>query len=75
MPGEKKPPASLDVGDWVVIAFLFAFAITGAVYVFRHPSEINFAAWIGTLSVSGGVFHWLRVRDSKQVDAPGEGPQ
>jgi hypothetical protein len=70
MAGEKTP-ASLDAGDWVVITFIFGFAIAGAVYVFRHPSEVNFGAWIGTLSVSGGIFHWLRVRDSKQADACG----
>lgn len=70
MAGEKKPAASLDTGDWIVITFIFAFAITGAFYIFKNPSREVFGLWVGTLATSGGVFHWLRVRDSKTGDAP-----
>lgn len=59
---------SLDRGDYIVIAFIFSFSITGAVYLFRHPSDMNFAAWLGVLTVAGGIFHWLRVKDQKQAD-------
>ena len=59
----------LDCGDWVVVAFLFAFSATGAAYIFGHPSDVNFVTWTGVLGVAGGVFHWLRVRDQKQADA------
>lgn len=74
-PQEKvqRLAAQLDVGDWIVITFIFAFAVTGAVFLFRHASEVNFAAWLGTLATSGGIFHWLRVRDSKQPDAGASG--
>ncbi len=61
----------LDCGDWVVVIFLFAFAITGAAYIFTHPSDGNFMTWIGVLGVAGGIFHWLRIHDSKTSDAPG----
>ena len=59
----------LDCGDWIVVAFLLAFAVTGAVYIFTHPSDANFMTWIGVLGVAGGIFHWIRVRDSKMPDA------
>lgn len=60
----------LDCGDWIVVVFLFAFAATGATYVFGHPSDINFATWIGVLGIAGGIFHWLRIKDQKIEDAP-----
>lgn len=59
----------LDCGDWVVVVFLFAFAATGAVYIFLHPDPIVFGTWIGVLGVAGGIFHWIRVRDQKTGDA------
>lgn len=65
---EEKASPCLDCGDWIVVGFLFAFAITGAVYIFRYPSDMNFMAWIGVLGVAGGIFHWIRVRDQKIED-------
>lgn len=62
-------PNCLDCGDWIVVAFLFAFATVGGVYVFSHPDPVSFTAYTGTLGVSGSVFHWLRVRDQKIPDA------
>ena len=59
----------MDCGDWIVVVFLFAFAITGAVYMFKHPSDLNFGVWTGLLTIAGGIFHWIRVRDSKVPDA------
>lgn len=59
----------LDCGDWVVVVFLFAFAATGAAFCFLHPDTINFGAWIGTLGILSGTFHWLRIKDQKQADA------
>lgn len=58
----------LDCGDWIVVAFLFAFAITGAVYLFKHPSIEAYIAWLGILATAGGIFHWLRVKDQKVAD-------
>ena len=69
----EKKPADMDVGDWMVVAFLFAFAAIGAAYIFAHPSRAVFGLWIGTLATSGGIFHWLRIRDSKQADAASTG--
>lgn len=66
---EKRLKPCLDCGDWIVVIFLFAFAATGAVYMFKHPSDVNFAAWLGILGVAGGVFHWIRVKDQKVADA------
>ena len=70
-----KPASKLDLGDAIVVVFIFAFAATGAVYMFKHPSDVYSVAWLGVLATSGGIFHWLRVRDSKQPDAgsPGDG--
>lgn len=59
----------LDCGDWVVVVFLFAFAATGAVYCFDHPSDMNFGVWTGLMTVAGGIFHGLRVHDQKTADA------
>lgn len=59
----------LDCGDWIVVVFLFAFAASGAVYLFKHPSDMNFAAWLGLMTVAGGIFHGLRVHDQKVGDA------
>jgi hypothetical protein len=59
----------VDCGDWLVVGFIFAFATVGGVYLFVHPSDMNFGAWLGVLGVAGGIFHWLRVKDQKQADA------
>lgn len=59
----------LDCGDRIVIAFLTTFAALGATYLFRHPSDMNFATWMGLATIANGIFHGLRVHDQKQADA------
>lgn len=59
----------LDCGDWIVVAFMFAFATVSAVYLFRFHGTAEFGIFTGTLATFGCVFHWLRVKDQKQADA------
>lgn len=58
-----------DFVDWFVRVLLVAAWSTGTVYLFKHPSDMNFATW-GTVSTAMvSAYHWLTVRDQKIPDA------
>ena len=59
----------MDCGDWIVVAFLVAFTTVGAVYLFKHASDLNYAAFLGLATIANGTFHWLRVKYQKVADA------
>lgn len=52
------------------IAFLFFMAIFGAatVYLFHHPSDANYAIFVGGFTAMGGILHWASVYDDKHPD-------
>ena len=50
-----------DATDWAISAFVVA----GGVYLWVHPSDVNFATWCGL----SAAFHLLRVYDQKKADA------
>ena len=49
-----------DTTDW----FIFGFVIFAGVYLWGHPSDINFATFSG-LAV---LWHGIRVYDQKRAD-------
>lgn len=62
----------LDITDWFMLVFVAALHSAGTVYLFMYHSEAVFLTWAGLLTVSGGVFHGLRVWDQKTKDQGGE---
>jgi hypothetical protein len=59
----------MDLRDWFIILLHAGMWTAGTVFIFKHPSEVNFATW-GTLGATmTGAYHWMVIRDSKQKDA------
>jgi hypothetical protein len=50
-----------DATDW----FILGFVMVAGVYLWVHPSDVNFATWCGL----SAAFHLLRVYDQKRPDA------
>jgi hypothetical protein len=51
------------------VTFIAAFAATGYVYCFLHPSDVAFGAQTGTLGLIIGALKWISVHDQKVPDA------
>lgn len=60
---------NLDFSDWFVMAGITAILISGTMFIYLHPSEVNFATWAGLMVTVTGVYHWLDIRDDKEKDA------
>ncbi len=60
---------SIDIRDAFVIAFLTALMCAATFYLFRHPSDVNFATWGTILGTGLGGYHWMVFLDSKRPDA------
>lgn len=59
-----------DAKDWIV-AVLHAISWTSAtIYLWCHPSDINFATWCTYSAGVSTAYHWLLIKDSKIQDAP-----
>lgn len=58
----------LDTTDWFMLLFVAALHTAGTVFLFKYPSTAVFGIWAGLLTVSGGIFHGLRVYDQKEKD-------
>ena len=54
-----------DTASMVIFALAFAASV---VYIFLHPTDINFATWAGLTATMGGIFHWLCIYDDKKKD-------
>ncbi len=60
---------NMDVRDWFLVVLHAVIWVAGTVFIFKHPSEVNFGVW-GTLAATmTGAYHYLVIRDSKQADA------
>ena len=58
-----------DYRDYFVLGIVTAGWAAATVFLFRHPSSVNFATWAGLVATLGGMYHWLCVSDDKRVDA------
>jgi hypothetical protein len=58
----------MDVTDWFMLVFVAALHAAATVFLFKNQSTANFTVWAGLLTVSGGVFHGVRVFDQKRAD-------
>ena len=54
--------------DFLVGVIVTAEWAAATVYLFLHPSEINFGTWCGFGATIGGIYHWLTVYDDKRPD-------
>jgi hypothetical protein len=59
---------NLDITDWFMMGFVAALHVAATVFLFKNQTTANFAIWAGLLTVSGGVFHGVRVIDQKRPD-------
>jgi hypothetical protein len=59
----------VEVRDWFVMAVLTVTMLASGVYLFKHPSDTNFGAWLVFIGSMGGIYHWLVLIDSKRPDA------
>jgi hypothetical protein len=58
-----------DLRDWLVILLVSLAWIAATAYMFKHPSDLNFATWCGLAVTLTGAYHWLVIWDSKRPDA------
>jgi hypothetical protein len=59
----------MEIRDWIVIAVITAMVAVASIYLFKHPSDMNFTTWCGSITAFGGIYHWLVYLDSKKPDA------
>lgn len=58
----------MGLTDYVVMFIVSAAWFSGTVFLFIHPSEVNFATWAGLAVTIGGIYHWITVYDDKKPD-------
>jgi hypothetical protein len=63
-----------DFRDDAVMGLVTAAWISATVFLFIHPSEVNFATWATFSATICGVYHWLCVFDDKRPDANNDDP-
>ena len=61
----------LDIRDWFVLASLCTILIAASIYLFKHPSDVNYAAWGAVCGTLISAYHWLTIRDDKEDDHHG----
>lgn len=42
--------------------------VASTVYLFRHPSDMNFATWATLCGTMTGFYHFMTVKDDKTKD-------
>lgn len=57
-----------DLDDWFVAALVTTAWIFSAVFLWRHPSDLNFATFATLSGTLVGVYHFLSVKDDKSED-------
>lgn len=56
-----------DVAVLVIFTAGFAAATT---YLFKHPSDMNFATFAALFGTLSAAYHWIITYDSKHPDTP-----
>jgi len=59
----------MEIRDWLVIVVITAMVAVASLYLFRHPSDANYAMYLGSVTAIGSVYHWLVYLDCKRPDA------
>lgn len=62
-------PNDLRARDWFVIILIALVVVAGTVYLYRHPSDVNFGVWCSFITTIGSIYHWLVLHDQKVPDA------
>ncbi len=57
-----------DLRDRLVMLIVTLILAVGTIYVFVHPTDMNFTTWAGLVVTITGVYHWLNIRDDKEKD-------
>jgi len=58
-----------DWRDYMTYVFTGAILTIASVYVWHHPSDINFATWATVCGTLSCILKWLDITDDKQRDA------
>ena len=59
----------VDHTDLIVFLMVSLAWIAGTVFLFMHPSDMNFATWATFSATITAVYHWIIFKDSKIPDA------
>lgn len=59
----------MSVLDYLVGGLVTAMWIFAGIYLWIHPSDLNFATWGGICGTLTCVYHWLNIKDDKQKDS------
>ncbi|HXS14414.1 MAG TPA: hypothetical protein VN734_17075 [Acidobacteriaceae bacterium] len=59
----------LDIRDWFVMILAGLLWGIATFFLFRHPTEANFATWATLSGTMLGAYHWMVIRDQKVPDA------
>lgn len=57
-----------DLRDHVVMVLVSSAWIASTVYIYKHPSDMNFATWATLCGTMTGFYHFMCVRDDKIPD-------
>lgn len=52
-----------DWRDWLVGILVPAMWVFAGAYLWRHPSDANFATWAGICATLTGAYHYLNIKD------------
>lgn len=52
-----------DSRDYIVGAIVTGMWIYACVFLWRHPSDMNFGTWAAVCTTMTCVYHWINVKD------------
>jgi hypothetical protein len=59
---------SVDVKTSICMFFFMIIFLASAVYLFKHPSDMNFTTFVGGFTAMGCILHWVCTYDDKHPD-------
>ena len=58
----------VDVKTTIVMFFFMALFTAATIYLFKHPSDLNYGVFIGGFSAMGCIMHGVATYDDKHPD-------
>lgn len=53
-----------DLRDWLVGGLVPGMWTFASVYLWQHPTDINFATWATASATMIGAYHYLNIKDT-----------
>jgi hypothetical protein len=61
-----------DLDDWFVAALVTSAWLFSAVFLWRHPTDLNFATFATLSATMIGAYHWISFKDDTTPDSEGK---